>query len=326
MGSGFKNWRPLVLERAVRAANGDLIGGRIAAKTNEDLPDFSDEQFFGNGARPGDHEWSNGSFVLNGETLDYYDYLRAQLAGGVLRFDPIQEVRNMVRSNCADLHYRALAVDLAVAAGIADKAQPERLPYNIYGTEGEWETYSTPSRDARLKTAFKELRDEVERFVRLHAARDKKITYAGHDLIGDLRSTYESETAACSVTYRRTDGSEVALSYKGALKRLFALSFDPYQCIERRWGATDPAELATCRDGPEKRAWYAAEQNLRNQLDRTYEARMDHDLGELLAPGGKGEGVAYPPDVDVTELLLTWQMVKTPGVANATRKAARRND
>jgi hypothetical protein len=235
----------------------------------------------------------------------------------VLRFDPVQEVRNMVRSNCADLHYRALAIDLAVATGIADKAQPERLPYNIYGTEGEWETYSTPSRDARLKTAFKELRDEVERFVRLHAARDKKITYAGHDLIGDLRSTYESETAACSVTYRRTDGSEVALSYKGALKRLFALSFDPYQCIERRWGATDPAELATCRDGPEKRAWYAAEQNLRNQIDRTYDARMDHDLAGLETPGGEGKGVARPPDVDVERFLIVVQKEGLPRLAGA---------
>jgi hypothetical protein len=36
-------------------------------------------------------------------------------------------------------------------------------------------------------------------------------------------------------------------------------------------GRDDP-ELATCRDGAVKQAWYAAEQNLRNQLDRTYDA------------------------------------------------------
>lgn len=325
MGSGFKNWRPLVLEGAVRAANGDLIGGRIVAKANEDLSDFSDEQFFGNGARPGDHDWSSGHFSLNGETLDYYDYVRAKLAGGVLRFDPIQEVRNMVRSNCADLHYRALAVELAITAGIAEKPQPERLPYNIYGTEGEWETYSTPSRDARLKTAFEELRDEVERFLRLYAEHDKKIVYAGNDLAGDLRATYETEAAACSVAYRRTDGSEVALSYNGALKRLFAMSFDPYHCIERRWGATDPVELSTCKDGAEKRAWYEAEQNLRNQIDRTYEARTDHSLAELREPGGEGKGVTATPDVDAFLAIVKKEGLPALAVDNSLKSGSGRS-
>lgn len=319
MGAGFKNWRPLVLEGATRNARGELIGGHVVVATNARLADFSDEQFFGNGAqKPADTDWSSGKFTLNREVLDYYDYVRAKLAGGVLRFDPIQEVRNMVRSNCDDLRYRALAVDIAVTAGIENKAQPERLPYNIYGTEGEWETYSTPSRDARLKTAFKELRDEAERFVRLYQAHDSKITYAGHDLVGDLIATYDRESTACSVSYKRTDGSQVALSYNEALKRLFTMSFDPYHCVERRWGAADPQELATCRDGPEKWAWYLAEQGLRNQMDRTYEVRMDHDLAALKEPGGQGKGVARSPDVDVRSYLLQMQKEGLPIAANKT--------
>ena len=88
----------------------------------------------------------------------------------------------MVPSNCDDLHYRADAVDLAMAAGINRRPEPDRLPPNIYGTEGDWETYSTPSRDARLKTAFKELRDQTERFVKMYQAHDKKLVYQGNDL------------------------------------------------------------------------------------------------------------------------------------------------
>jgi hypothetical protein len=317
MGAGFKNWRPLVLQGATRNAHGELIGGHIVAAANTQLTDFSDEQFFGNGAqKPADQDWSGGTFTLNGEVLDYYDYVRAKLAGGVLRFDPIQEVRNMVHSNCDDLHYRTLAVDIAIAAGIENKAQPGRLPYNIYGTEGEWETYSTPSRDARLKTAFKELRDEVERFVRLYKAHDSKITYAGHDLVGDLIATYDHESSACSVSYKRTDGSQITLSYNDALKRLFAMSFDPYHCVERRWGAADPKELATCQDGLEKQAWYGAEQGLRNQIERTYEARMDHDLATLKEPGGQGKGVGRPPDIDVRAFLLRIQKEGLPMASN----------
>ncbi len=320
MGSGFKNWRPIVLVGATRDAHGALIGGHIVAAKNVELADFSDEQFFGNGAKkPTDHNWNTGTFTLNGEVLDYYDYVRAKLAGGVLHFDPIQEVRYMVRSNCEDLHYRALAVDIAIAAGIENQPQPERLPYNIYGTEGDWETYSTPSRDARLKTAFKEVRDAAERFVRLYQARDPKIVYAGRDLVGDLLTTYDQETSACSVSYRRTDGSEVTLSYIGALKRLYAMSFDPYQCTERRWGASTPDELSTCKDGNEKQAWYAAEQNLRNQIERTYEARMDHDLAELRESGGEGKGVLEPPDVDVRDfLLLVQKQGLSPTISAAT--------
>ncbi len=84
--------------------------------------------------------------------------------------------------------------------------------------------------------------------------------------------------------------------------RLFALSFDPYQCVERRWGAAS-AELATCQDGHAKRRWYAAEQGLRNQIDRTYEARMDFSLSELEAHV-PGSGVREAPDTDARAYLL----------------------
>lgn len=78
------------------------------------------------------------------------------------------------------------------------------------------------------------------------------------------------------------------------------MSFDPYQCAERRWGAED-RELATCRDGRVKRAWYAAEQRLRNQIDRTYDARMDFSLDELEDGAG---GVDRPPDTDTRAFLV----------------------
>src|SRR5205823_9706703 len=98
--------------------------------------------------------------------------------------------------------------------------------------------------------------------------------------------------------------STVTLPYEEVRKRLFRMSFDPYQCVERRWGATDPAELSTCRDGPDKQAWYAAEQNLRNQIDRTYDARMDFTLADLQTPG-PGKGVPTPPDTDARAYLLS---------------------
>ena len=301
-GAGFKNWRPQTLVGAMRQADGSLAGGHVELARNAQIKDFSTEQYFGTGNRPADADWASGTFALSGETLDYYDYVRARLAGGKLAFDPVAEVHDMVVSNCSDLHYREQAVEVALAAGLQARPEPSRLPPNIYGTEGDWEVYSTPSRDARLKTAFKELRDAVERFVTMYETGDKHLAYAGKDLVGDLIATYQRDTAACRVDYAKSDGARVGFGYEEARQRLFAMSFDPYACVERRWGASSAAELATCHDDALKQAWYAAEQTLRNQIDRTYGARMDFTLAELTEPG-PGRGVAAAPDTDVLAYL-----------------------
>ena len=241
-------------------------------------------------------------YASGGETLDYYDYVRAKLAGGQLLFDPVKEIREMTSSICSNLYYRTAAVDLARRAGMAQKSEPKRLPFNIYGTDGDWEMYSTPSRDARLKTAFKALRDAAQRFVEMKQRGDTRhLSYSGDDLTGDMLAAYERETAKCPITYTRSDGSTTTLSYEEARRRLFAMSFDPYQCPELRWGASGD-ELSTCQDDTLKRDWYGAEQNLRNQIERTYDARMDFTLDELRIPG-LGKGVPAPPDTDVAGYL-----------------------
>jgi len=303
MGAGFKNWRPLKLVGATQRPDGTLVGGRVEFARNAELPDYSAEQFYGNASRPADREWASGQFTIDGQPLDYYDYVRTKMAGGSLTFEPVQEVRNMVRANCEDLRYRAEAVDLAIRAGIQNKAQPARLPTNIYGTEGEWEEFSTPSRDARLKASFKELRDQVQRFVEWHNAGDKRVRYQAGGIVKTLLQAYDEEAALCTITYLRSNGTPVSLSYEEIRKRLFLLSFDPYHCIERRWGATQPAELSTCRDDATKAAWYAAQQGLRNQIDRTYDARMDFTLAELQGPVTPGKGVSLQADIDVKGYL-----------------------
>lgn len=302
MGAGFKRWRPLTLVDAQRAEDGSLNGGRVRLAPDRDIADWSAEQVFGTEASPA-RDWKQARFVHNGEALDYYEFVRKRLAREGFRYDPLEEVRSMVRGLCDDLKYRVEAVDIAIKAGLQKRPQPDRLPMNIYGTDGDWETYSTPSRDARLKTAFKELRDETQRFLGLAAAGDaRKLAYAGSDLRADLRSVLAQETAACTITYQRSDGSERQLGLAEVGRRLFRLSFDPYHCVERRWGAEDTEELSTCTDGAAKRAWYDAEQRLRNQIDRHYDVRMGFSLTDLQRRVA-GSGVDAPPDIDVTGLL-----------------------
>ncbi len=298
-GAGFKNWRPLRLVHGEQQNDGTWRGGVIVPARNREIADFSTEQFYGTGKRPAEDMWASGRFSAGGETLDYYDFVRARLAGGKLVFDPLKEVEEMTRSLCSDLQYRAAAVELG--RPLAGRPHPARLPRNIYGTDGDWESYSTPSRDARLKTAFKHLRDSVQRFAEMQARQDTRhLSYKGEDLPGDMLKIYRRNSEHCAIAYRKSDGTSQTLSFEEARRRLFALSFDPYHCPERRWGASDPAERASCQDDAVKENWYAAEQPLRNQIERRYEARMDVTLDDLSR---SGMGVAVPPDTDVMGYL-----------------------
>ena len=153
-----------------------------------------------------------------------------------------------------------------------------------------------------LKTAFKELHDEIVRFLTLADAGSDRLAYAGNDIRSDIRQAYVQETSACTIAYMRSDGSEKRLSFAEVERRLFALSFDPHHCAERRWGAQDPEELATCNDAADKRGWYEAEQRLRNQPDRTYDVRMGFTLADLKRRVA-GSGIDQPPDTDVLALL-----------------------
>jgi hypothetical protein len=240
--------------------------------------------------------------VHEGRTVDYYDWVRLKLAAGNLKFHPVEEMKNMINSLCQDIRDRVPSIEAAVNNKIYLSPQPPRLPQNIYGTDGEWESYSTPSRDARLKTSFLELREQTARMVELAKMRDPSIDYPGNNLKADLLKAFDQANNSCVITYKRSDGQAQNLNFEEVRRRLFLLSFDPYHCPERRWGATSPSELASCRDNQTKSAWYAAEQRLRNQMERTYGVRMDFSL-EDLQRRVPASGVDYAPDVDTRAFI-----------------------
>tara|TARA_R110000824_G_scaffold155226_6_gene327731 strand:- start:20719 stop:22383 length:1665 start_codon:yes stop_codon:yes gene_type:complete len=306
LGSIFQKWRPIRLEGAKRNANGVLVGGRLVGTPNAELPDYSLEQYVGNPpVIP--VLWGTASFVKDGEEMDFYTYLRARLSTGNLSYQPVEEVRTMMQTLCSDIRTRNHAVEISRKEGRTHlMTPPGRLPRNIYGTDGVWELYSTPSRDARLKTAYKEMYDAVREFMLLHSIDSPRLDYKGTDLAGDMLAVYDQQNAACVTHYTASDGRKIELTVDKVAKRLFKLSFDPYHCVERRWGATDPAELASCPDGALKTRWYEAEQPLRNQIDRTYDVQMSSSLEELeRGPFGlqTGRGVETAPEVDIRSWL-----------------------
>ncbi|MEQ9519985.1 MAG: hypothetical protein RLN89_11160 [Parvibaculum sp.] len=328
LGAGFKEWRPIRLVGATRAANGSLVGGHIEALPNEALADFSLMQYIGTetvdtSLRTFD-QWRLASFVQDGEAVDYYHYVRNVMASGKLIMNPVNELRSSMRSVCYDVRARKEAVEAAIENRIDKQAAPQRLPHNIYGTFGYWEFYSTPSRDARLKTALKEQRDHIEVLIGLQRQGSPSVEYAGSNLIGDLIAAYDEESQKCVTSYTRSNGARVTMTIDNVVDRIFDVSFDPYQCVERRWGARDADELSSCRDTPDKTAWYNAQRFLRYQIDRTYDVQMSYTPSELEAgPHGPftGRGVAEKPDLDVRAMLEGMQ--NSPRAAAETGSAVR---
>lgn len=300
-GAGFKNFRPLALQGAQKNRVGDYYGGRIVAARNSQLPGYSLEQFYGNAPDP-EGVWNKGKFMYRGIQFPYYDYLRIVMASGDLKIDPIQDMRAVMSDICVNLKDRVVAVDQAIKAGVDMKPHPERLPPNIFGTVGEWEDYASPSRDARLKVSFMDLLNQSRNLIQRQRAGDPGIVYSGKNLAADLLSVYEQESRACQFTYRNSSGGTVTLNLEDARQRVFDLSFDPYHCVELRWGAKSPQEMSSCRDDENKRLWYTRERWLRYQWERRYDSRMDYSLDELTGPK-PGAGIAQPPDVDIIRLL-----------------------
>lgn len=300
-GAGFKNFRPLALVGAKLDSNNAYVGGQIIAAKNNQLASYSLEQFYGNSPDPGG-AWSKGQFLYNGKPISYYDYVRIQMASGPLRIDPVQDLRQNVADICNSLKDRVVAIDTAIKSGLQNNDHPLRLPLNIYGSDGDWENYASPARDARLKVTFMELLNQSQSLIQRYKAGDPTIVYSGKNLPQDLLQTYQNESRTCQISYTNSDGRRVTLNLEQIRQRLFDLSFDPYHCVELRWGARNSQELASCRDDNNKMAWYRQERWLRYQYERRYDVRMDYSLEELDGPK-PGAGIAAPPNVDIVGFL-----------------------
>lgn len=297
-GAGFKTFRPIQLVGATQDANGNYIGGKIVAAPNAQVPNYGIEQYVG--TTPNPSSWSKGTFEINGEVVGYYDYVRRILATGNLKYNPLVELKEMMKSLCDDLQDRKTAVDSGISSGMSKRPHPAVLPDNIYGTSGDWESFSSPSRDARFKAATREIRKAVQTFIEKERSGDPIIVYEGNRLASDLLDIYTQESKACSITYKKSNGQAVTLNLDQVIERLFNLSFDPYHCVELRWGATSAQELAGCPDDANKVAWFKAEASLRNAIDRNYDVKMNKNLAELPTAG---LGAQTPADVNIKGYL-----------------------
>jgi hypothetical protein len=227
--------------------------------------------------------------------------VRVAVSGGQMSYNPVYKFKVTLRDLCNEFQARAQSVEQATENGISSKPHPARLPGNIYASsDKEWEAYATPKRDARVRAIFAEAHHDLTDMLRLWNARDPRVVYDGLDLKADLESLYDEESEACTITYLNSAKQSVTLTFDDLIRRLYAASFDPYDCVEHRWGASG-GEAASCTDGDEKQRWYHAEQVLRSELTPDATKPMGYSLAQLET--AKGHSPVRLASLDLKSLI-----------------------
>lgn len=260
-GGGFRNFRP----QRVR-------DGRVELVPNGELPDFGDNQY--------------------GHGDGFVGWVRTQIANGPGP-SPEALVNGALDQICEDLgaRVRAVADGAAMARGPLGP-----LPRNIYGADGDWEAYSTPGRDARLRASFRGVFRLLRDSVSAASGSAREALVSRHAQAWDAHVA----RASCRVTYENSAGSRVTLTLADVMDRIYELSFDPYHCPEMRWGAypSNASELATCpTNDAAHRARFDAERQNRNVIDRP----------AVITSTGPDFGPDEAEDIDIPRLLRSLQ-------------------
>lgn len=271
-GVGYYQFRPLNLVGAQKDSRGYFYGGTIVPATNQQLIQagrYSLEQFFG-----------PRSTVQYGDQVDptlwkrayqktsVFTYLTNNLRGQAITAE--REVQNNVEQFCSDVKERVKNYANSLAAGVAGSAHPETLVQDVFGAaDASWEKFSTPGGDSRLRESVKDIvMSAIESFKQAKAGA-RGITYAGsaQDYVKALRQVIAKANASCEIYYTNSAGKRVNLTLNEVSSRLNRLSFDPYMCPEKSWGAVG-AELASCVDQDINNDWYNAEKYMRNVIGK----------------------------------------------------------
>ena len=274
-GLGFYRFRPLRLIGAEQI-NGSYYGGHVVGLDDVTLYNrgqYSLEQYFGPGSTlaPGSKVASD-AWHKSFKSVDFFSYVTSKMRQTDLIVAADDEVGDLLNELCDEMQQRMEDVDLALSgkANLNQQPHPETLPSDIYTSDDEtWEGYASPSRDARMKMSVLNIIKTAVLKFRQAKAGGMKITFDGtsEDYQKNILGRLTAFDQKCSVKYKKSNGASVTLPFNQVVERLTLLSFDPYDCAEKRWGASGK-ELQSCRDGDTGNQWYRAEQVIRNTVGK----------------------------------------------------------
>ncbi len=226
MGSpGFKRFRPVVVRGSgVGALSNDAItrsphyGDFSTEQTEVDTPGFYDKM----------------DEVLSPEPLDPE---RALLEAVVALEEQVKS--RVVSVDNGEKHFREGGGRITMPTGPS-----------IFETIGDWENFSTPSRDLRLLIAIDVVRGFPARVEKKPARFRLPTGQSPKDAATALKVRLDQELAQRKVEYIKSDESKFALTLADILARAPALevAYNPNDCPEARWGAAEGSpEMAACR-------------------------------------------------------------------------------
>jgi hypothetical protein len=193
-----------------------------------------------------------GDFSMAQATMDeraFYDAMDDLLSPQPL--DPERAMAEAVRA----LHEQAEARVTSVENGekhFREGGGRIEMPDGaaIFETTGDWEDFSTPSRDLRLLIAI----DVVTGFPALVGRRPERFRMptgqTKDSIVAALEATLQKSLRDAKLTYSRSDASPftITLADLVARKRELEVAYHPDDCPEVRWGAPAGSdEIATCR-------------------------------------------------------------------------------
>jgi hypothetical protein len=218
--AGFKRFRPIVRDR----------NGKLRSSRNAELADYSLEQY-------------------EGGVEGFYDKVEDVLSPAPL--DPLQALLETIQALEEQVRTRVVSVENGrkfLAAGKPAAEMPDGA--KIFETTGEWEDFSTPSRDLRLLIAIDVVRALPARVARRPERYAMPTAKTPDRVHRELEERLARELRQRKFKYTRSDGSDWELSLQEVVDRQAALemAYDPNDCVEQRWGAVVPSdEASTCK-------------------------------------------------------------------------------
>jgi hypothetical protein len=219
--AGFKRFRPIVRDKAT---------GKWRHLGNAELPDYSQEQYAGG-------------------VEGFYDKMDDVLSPAPL--DPEQALLETIAALEEQVKTRVNSVENGrkfLASGKPAADMPDGA--KIFETTGDWEDFSTPSRDLRILIALDVARGFPARVGRRPERYAMPANKTPTQVQAELEARLARELSARTFRYVRSDGSDWELRLNDVAEREASLemAYNPNDCVEARWGASPGSrEASTCQ-------------------------------------------------------------------------------
>jgi hypothetical protein len=224
---GFKAFRPLLVEN-----------GKTRPMKNEELTASSGFPVFSMQQRKMESElfYHTMERLINPKPLN-----------------PEEALADLIKSLHEQLLVRVKSVATAEAFIQAHPGTIVPMPSSdrgVFQTTGLWEDFSTPNRDLRLLIAMDAVVGFPERVAKYPQDYNISPSTSLEKIREELQLLLDKKVAELSITYTRSDGSEMSLTLAEILQRraAFEMAYNPNDGAEIRWGAPEGSdERSTCR-------------------------------------------------------------------------------